>query len=172
MINNNIEKAINKQINAELYSAYLYLSMSANFKRLNLKGMANWIRVQGLEEMTHADKFYNHIAERGGKVILEAIEKPKTEWKTPLEAFEDVYNHEQKVTAMINSIVDLSEKEKDYASKGLLQWFVDEQIEEEASADEIVQKLKLMKDAPGGLYMLDKELGTRVFTPPAVKEEG
>ncbi|MEA3223786.1 MAG: ferritin [Thermodesulfobacteriota bacterium] len=167
MIEKNIQKALNKQINAELYSAYLYLSMSAYFQSVNLAGFANRMRVQTLEEMTHADKFYNFIVERGGRVELEAIEAPPKEWASPLAVFENAYKHEQKVTSMINDLVDLAIKEKDHASNIFLQWFVTEQVEEEASADEVVQKLKLAGDKGSGLFMIDKELSQRVFTPPA-----
>ncbi len=162
-----VEEAINKQINAELYSAYLYLSMQAYFDSINLAGFANWMRIQAMEEFSHADKFYHHLAERGGRAVMEAIEKPETEWKSPLAAFESVYEHEQKVTALINEIADIADKEKDRASLGMLQWFIDEQVEEEASADSLVQKLKLAKDTPGAIFMIDKELAARVFAPPA-----
>lgn len=151
-----------------MYSSYLYLSMSANFESSNLSGFANWMKVQAQEEMVHAMKFYGHIIERGGKVILDKINKPPVEWKIPLKAFEDAYAHEQIVTKLIHNLVDIAAKEKDHASTSMLQWFVDEQVEEEASADEIVQKLKLMKDAPGGLFMLDQELAKRVFVAPPV----
>lgn len=171
MIKKNIQKALNKQINAELYSAYLYLSMSAYFQSINLAGFANWMRVQALEEMTHADKFYNFIVERGGRVELEAIEAPPKEWASPLAVFENAYKHEQKVTSMINDLVDLAIKEKDHASNIFLQWFVTEQVEEEASADEVVQKLKLAGDKGSGLFMLDGELSKRVFTPPAATDK-
>lgn len=170
MIKKNIQKALNKQINAELYSAYLYLSMSAYFQSVNLAGFANWMRVQALEEMTHADKFYNFIVERGGRIELEAIEAPPKEWASPLAVFENAYKHEQKVTSMINDLVDLAIKEKDHASNIFLQWFVTEQVEEEASADEVVQKLKLAGDKGSGLFMLDGELSKRVFTPAATDQ--
>lgn len=170
-ISKNMEDAINKQINAEMYSAYLYMSMSANFSDQNLKGFSNWMTVQAKEEMTHAMKFYNYLQERGGTVKLEAIEKPGSGWKTPLSAFEEAYSHEQKVTEMINKIADLAENEKDRATISMLQWFIDEQVEEEDAALEIVEKLKLMKDAPGALFMLDKELGARVFVDETTKGE-
>jgi len=171
MIKKNIQKALNKQINAELYSAYLYLSMSAYFQSINLAGFANWMRVQALEEMTHADKFYNFIVERGGRVELEAIEGPPKEWSSHLAVFENAYKHEQKVTSMINDLVELAIKEKDHASNIFLQWFVTEQVEEEASADEVVQKLKLVGDKGSGLFMIDGELSQRVFTPPAATDQ-
>jgi ferritin len=166
MISKKIEEALNGQVNAELYSAYLYLSMESYFKSLNLDGFANWMRVQTQEEIMHAMKIYDFIDERGGRVTLKAIEGPPTQWESPLAVFEAAYAHEQKVTGLINGLVDLAIKEKDHATNTFLQWFVNEQVEEEASADAIVQQLKMMEDAPGGLFMLDRELAQRVFTPP------
>ena len=167
MLKEKIQKALNKQVNAELYSSYLYLAMAAYFETINLKGFANWMRVQTQEELVHAMKFYDFIIERGGKAVLSSIEGPRTEWPSPLAVFEHAYEHEQKVTGLINTLVDLSIAEQDHATNNFLQWFVAEQVEEEASADEVVQKIKLMGDASGGLFMLDSELGQRVFTPPA-----
>ena len=167
MIKEKIREALNQQLNAELYSSYLYLSMAAFFESINLKGFANWMRVQTQEELVHAMKFYDFIIERGGKVVLSAIEGPPTAWASPLAVFEHAYEHEQKVTGLINNLVDLSTAEQDHATTNFLQWFVAEQVEEEASADEVVQKIKLMGDASGGLFMLDRELAQRVFTPPA-----
>ncbi len=167
MLKKKIEDAINKQINAELWSAYLYLSMSTYFEEKSLSGFASWMRVQAQEEYTHAMKFYNYIAERGGRIKLLAIDKVPTDWKSPLGVFEETYKHEQKVTSLINDLVNLAIKEKDHATVNMLQWFIDEQVEEEASADEIVQKLKLIGKNGNGLFMLDKELSTRMFTPPA-----
>ena len=169
MISKKMEEALNGQVNAEMYSAYLYLSMESYFKLLNLNGFANWMRVQTQEEMMHAIKIYDFVNERGGRVILKAIDGPPTEWNSPLAVFEAVYTHEQKVTSMINDLVDLAIKEKDHATNSFLQWFVNEQVEEESSADEIVQQLKMMEKAPGGMFMLDRELGQRVFTPPAAE---
>jgi len=166
MIKEKIQEALNKQLNAELFSSYLYLSMAAYFESINLKGFANWMRVQTQEELVHAMKFYNFIIERGGKAVLSAIEGPPTQWKSPLAVFEHAYKHEQKVTGLINNLVDLSIAEQDHATNNFLQWFVAEQVEEEASADEVVQKIKLIGDATGGLFMLDQELAQRVFTPP------
>ena len=169
MISKNMEKALNEQVNAELYSAYLYLSMEAYFKAQNLNGFANWMRVQTQEEVSHAMKIYEFINERGGRIILKAIEGPETEWDSALNVFNAVYEHEQIVTGLINNLVDLAIKEKDHATNSFLQWFVNEQVEEEASADGIVQQLKIMEQAPGGMFMLDRELGQRVFTPPATE---
>ena len=170
MIKEKIQDALNEQINAELYSSYLYLSMSAYFESINLKGFASWMRVQTQEELVHAMKFYDYLIERGGKVVLSSIESPPTEWSSPLAIFENAYQHEQKVTGLINELVDLAIAEKDHATNIILQWFVSEQVEEEASADEVVQKIKLMGDARGGIFMLDRELAQRVFTPPATTQ--
>jgi len=170
MIKEKIQDALNEQINAELYSSYLYLSMSAYFESINLKGCANWMRVQTQEELVHAMKFYDYLIERGGKVVLSSIESPPTEWPSPLAIFENAYQHEQKVTGLINELVDLAIAEKDHATNNFLQWFVSEQVEEEASADEVVQKIKLMGDARGGIFMLDRELAQRVFTPPTATQ--
>ena len=167
MIKEKIREALNQQLNAELFSSYLYLSMAAYFESINLKGFANWMRVQTQEELVHAMKFYDFIIERGGKAILSPIEGPPTEWESPLAVFEHAYKHEQKVTGLINNLVDLSNAEQDHATNNFLQWFVAEQVEEEASADEVVQKIKLMGDASGGLFMIDQELAQRVFTPPS-----
>jgi len=167
MISKKMEQALNDQVNAELYSAYLYLSMESYFKSLNLNGFANWVRVQTQEEVTHAMKIYDFINERGGRAILRSIEGPPTKWDGPLAVFEAVYAHEQKVTGLINNLVDLAIQEKDHATNTFLQWFVNEQVEEESSADEIVQQLKIIENAPGGMFMFDRELGQRVFTPPA-----
>jgi ferritin len=171
MISKKVEEALNEQVNAELYSAYLYLSMESYFKSLNLNGFAKWMRVQTQEEVSHAMKIYDFVNERGGSVTLKAIEGPETEWDSPLAVFDAVYAHEQKVTGLINNLVDLAIKEKDHATNNFLQWFVSEQVEEESSADEIVQQMKMMESAPGGMFMLDRELGQRVFTPPATEGE-
>ncbi|HET6427112.1 MAG TPA: ferritin [Phycisphaerae bacterium] len=167
MLNEKIEKAFNEQLLAETYSAYLYWSMSACFDAMNLSGFANWMRVQAQEEMTHALKFYHFLIGRGGRVTLGAIEAPPAQWDSPLAVFEEVLAHERKVTGLINGLVEIAQAERDHATSAMLQWFITEQVEEEASADDVVQKLRLMADAPGGLFMLDRELAQRVFTPPA-----
>ena len=169
MISEKIQQAFNDQINAETHSAYLYWSMVAYFESINLTGFASWMRCQAQEEMVHATKFFDFINERGGRVRLTAIEAPATEWDSPLAAFEAAYTHEQYITGRINDLVKLAREENDHAAEIFLQWFVTEQVEEEASADEVVQQLKLMAGAPGGLFMLDRELGPRVFTPPATE---
>jgi len=161
MVSKKMQDAINSQINAELYSENLYLSMSAYFEDLSLAGFAHWMRVQAQEERIHAMKFFDYVNERGGRVTVSAVKAPPKTWKSPLTAFEEALKHEKKVTSLINNLVDLEIKEKDHASNSFLAWYVDEQVEEEATADEIVSKLKLMKDAPGGLFMVDQELGAR-----------
>ena len=170
MLTKKMQKAINDQINAELYSSYLYLSMSAYFESINLDGFAGWMRAQVQEELVHVMKLFHFVTDRGGVVLLSGIEGPPTKWTSPLKAFQDAYKHECKVTASINKLVDLAVSGKDHAANAFLQWFVTEQVEEEASADEVVQKLKLMADAPGGLFLLDRELAQRTFTMPAPAE--
>ena len=171
MIGKKMQDALNEQVNAELYSAYLYLSMESYFKSKNMNGFANWMRVQTQEEMSHVMKFYDFIDERGGRIVLKAIEGPPTEWDSPLAVFEVVYEHEQEVTALIHKLVDLAIAEKDHATHSFLQWFVNEQVEEESSADQVVQQLKMIENAPGGMFLFDRELGQRVFTPPAAEGE-
>ena len=171
MISKKMEKALNEQINAEMYSAYLYLSMESYFRSLDLSGFANWMRVQVQEELMHAMKLYDSVDARGGRIILKSIAAPPTEWDSPLAVFEATYKHEQKVTELINELVSLAIKEKDHATNTFLQWFVNEQVEEEASADKIIQQMKMMGNAPGGMFMLDRELGQRVFTPPPAEGE-
>jgi len=163
MIKKKIVDAINKQINAEFYSSYLYLSMAAYFEDQNLSGMANWERVQAKEETSHGMKLYDFLCERGARVVLGAIDKPPTDFNSPLDIFKAGLAHEQKVTGMINTLMNLAVSEKDHATISVLQWFVDEQVEEEANADAIVKKLKLAGDMPGALFMIDKELEARVF---------
>ncbi len=172
MLSKKMQGVLNKQIVAEIYSAYLYLSMSAYFLSLNLSGFAQWMRAQAQEELVHGMKIFDYVNERGSRVLLDAVEKPPTKWASPESAFEAAYKHEQKVTGMINKLVDLAVAESDHASNNFLQWFVSEQVEEEASADEVVQKLKMVGSAGGGLFMIDRELGQRVFTPPAAEEGG
>ncbi|TKJ42166.1 ferritin [candidate division LCP-89 bacterium B3_LCP] len=167
MLKKKIENALNKHLNAELYSSYLYLSMAAYFHSQNLNGFANWMQVQAQEEMIHVMKFYSYINDRGGQIKMMPIEGPPTQWKSSLDVFEGVYKHEQLVTSLIHKLVDLAVAEKDRALQSFLQWFVDEQVEEEASADDVVQQLKLAGTTGPGLFMLDRELKQRAFTPPA-----
>ena len=161
MLKKSVETALNKQINRELNSAYLYLSMSACFESMNMKGFAHWLRVQSKEEQSHAMKFYDYVIAKGGTVILGMIEAPKAKWKSPQEAFADVLAHEQKVTGFINDLVDIAIKEEDHATNNFLQWFVKEQVEEEENAVEILSKIKMIGDAPGILLFLDHELSKR-----------
>ena len=170
MLGKKMREALNEQIKHELESAYIYLSMVAYFESIGLEGMAQWMRVQSQEEVGHAMKFFDHINERGSRVELLALAQPKKEWSSPLEAFKVAYAHEQFITGKINELVKIAVDEQDHAAGILLQWFVSEQVEEEASADAVVQKLKLAGDAKAALFMMDGELGARVFTPPAQTE--
>ncbi|MHC4174165.1 MAG: ferritin [Planctomycetota bacterium] len=172
MISKKMEKALNGQLNAELYSAYLYLSMAAYFESADLAGFANWMRVQVQEEQFHAMKFYDYIIGRGGRVILRPIEAPPSDWDSPLAVFEATLTHEQKVTGLINDLMDLARGEKDNASEIFLQWFINEQVEEEDNVSKVLGQLKLIKDSPQALFMMDREMGQRVFTPPAAAEGG
>jgi len=161
-----LEDAINEQINKELYSGYLYLSMSAYCEAENLPGSAKWMRAQAQEEVDHAMRFFDYVNARGGRVVLKAIEMPAPVWKSPLEMFEQVLDHERKVTGLINRLYELALAEKDYAAQMELQWFITEQVEEEESAMDMVQKFKMAGEHPAGLYQLDKELATRAYTAP------
>jgi ferritin len=163
MISEKMEAALNEQINAEFESAYLYLSMAAWFEGKNLEGMANWMTIQFKEEQTHALKFYNYVVERGGRVVLKAIKAPRTEWKDVMEVFTDTLKHENLVSSLINNLADLAISEKDHATNNMLQWFIAEQVEEEANAERIINQLKMIGDHPQGIFMLDRELATRVF---------
>jgi ferritin len=161
MISKTVETALNKQVNRELYSAYLYLSMSAYCETANLKGFAKWLRVQAGEERGHAMKIYDYILARGGKVTLDAIEAPKAKWDSAGKVFEEVYAHEQKVTGMIHALVELAQKEKDHATFEMLQWFVKEQVEEEEQSGEILSQIRMLGDVVGHLFWLDHQLGKR-----------
>ncbi len=165
MLSEKMEKSLNKQVNAELYSSYLYLSMSAYFSEINLNGFAHWMRLQAQEELSHAMKIYDYVNERGGRPLLEGIDAPPKLWGSPAEVFENVLSHEQKVTGMINDLVDLAIELKDHATNNFLQWFVSEQVEEEASANEVLQKVKMTGNQSGGLFMLNQEFGKRIFSP-------
>ncbi len=161
MLTEKMQKALNGQLNAELYSSYLYLSMNAYFKSVNLDGFANWMYYQAQEELEHSMKFYDFIIQRGGKVVLTQIEAPTTEWDSPLAVFEATLAHEQKVTGLINDLVEIALEEHDHATNIFLQWFVSEQVEEEESVSGVLEQLKLMGDAKGGLFMIDRELAKR-----------
>lgn len=167
MLKNEMLKALNDQINAELYSAYLYLSMSGYCANKDLAGMANWFRVQAQEEMLHASKFFDYILDRDGQVTLGQIAAPPATFKSALEAFELSLKHEQSVTARIHKLVELSTKKGDHTTTTFLQWFVTEQIEEEASVRQVIGQLRLVSDSGSGMFLVDRELATRVFTPPA-----
>ena len=170
MLGSKMEKALNDQVNAEMYSAYLYLSMEAYFESLNLKGFVNWMRCQVQEEMFHAMKIYGFINERGGRVTLSPIDGPRVDWNSPLDVFEETLKHEEKVTGLINGLVNLAIGENDHASNIFLQWFVSEQVEEEDNVNGVIRKLNLIGEAPGGLFMVDKDLAARVFTMPQAAE--
>lgn len=171
MLAKKMKDAFNSQMNAELYSAYLYLSMAAYFESKNLTGFAHWLKVQTQEETVHALKFFNYIRDRGAAVKLKAIDGPATEWADPQAAFEAVLKHEQKVTGLINNLVEIAIAEKDHAAKIFLDWFVNEQVEEESSALAVLEKIKMVADNTAGLYALDKEMGARVFNlPPDMAE--
>jgi ferritin len=165
MLNEKVEAALNEQLNKEIFSAYLYFSMSAWFSSHSLKGFANWMHVQGLEELAHSQKFYNFIIERGGRVRFTDIEAPRVEWDNPLEIYQETLKHEEFVTESINKLVGISREVTDNATEIFLQWFVTEQIEEEGSVNEILDRLKMAGDNPSAILMLDSEMGTRVFTP-------
>ncbi|PWH17680.1 MAG: ferritin [Anaerolineae bacterium] len=161
MIPKAMQDAMNEQIKNELFSAYLYLSMAAHFESKTLSGFANWLRIQAKEELGHAMKFYDFILERGGQVTLKAIDQPPSSWNSNLEAFEQVLAHEQKVTKNINDLYELALKEKDYPSQVMLQWFIEEQVEEEKNATEIIEKLKMIDAHGTAVLMLDHELAKR-----------
>jgi len=161
MIKEKILKILNKQINEEFYSSYLYLSMSNYFSLVNLDGFAKWMKVQSQEEHVHAMKIYDYVLQRDGKVTLSKIETPKAVWKSPLEIFQETLKHEQHISACVNNIVNLAIQEKDHATTQFFQWFVGEQVEEEANAANIVEKMKMVGDNKNGIFMLDRELGQR-----------
>lgn len=161
MISNIMQDAFNKQINEELASAYVYASMANYFEHLSLKGFANWMRLQTEEELNHARRIVTFMNDRGGRVILAGLSAPKAEWESPLAVFQDAYRHECHISECINNLSTLAINEKDHASHAFLEWFVTEQVEEEANADDIVQQLKLVEGAPSGLFLIDRELAQR-----------
>ncbi|MHC1697030.1 MAG: ferritin [Geobacteraceae bacterium] len=167
MISKKMIQALNKQVNNEIYSAYLYLSMSSYTNYIGLKGAANWFMVQYQEEMVHAMKIYDYVNSQGSHAQLAAIAAPPAEFGTLLSMFEQTLKHEQFITNCINELMDLAIKEKDHATQIFLQWFVTEQIEEEGNDNDIIAKLKLVGDSPQGLMMVDRDMAARVFTPPA-----
>ncbi|HOO75246.1 MAG: ferritin [Thermotogae bacterium] len=167
-LNEKMEAALNEQINREFYSSFLYLSMSAYFERNNLKGFANWMNIQYKEETAHAMGLYGYIISRGGKVILKEIKKPEAEWENALEIFKAAKKHEEFITDSINSLMDLANELKEYATVNFLKWYVNEQVEEEENVTEIVDKLEMFGEVKQALYMLDNELAARVFTEPVI----
>jgi ferritin len=168
MLSKTMEKALNDQVQWELYSAYLYVSMATYFENKGLIGFANWLHVQDQEEKFHAQRFYDFIVNRGGRVILQAIPAPPHDWASPLAVFEEALAHEQGVTSRIYKLMDLALEERDHGTASFLKWFIDEQVEEEANVADVIAKLKLVDQTPGGAFMLDKDLAVRVFTPPTI----
>ena len=166
MLSEQMANALNDQVKWELWSGYLYLSMSAYFEDKGLPGFAQWMKNQAGEELFHAMKMYDYINEGGGRAVLQTIEAPQSEWESPLAVFEDGLEHEGVVTTKINALMDLAHELKDHATANFLQWYIAEQVEEEANFSDVVGKLRMVGDG-GGMYMMDKELGTRVFTWPA-----
>lgn len=167
MLSKKVEDALNAQVNAELWSAYLYLSMAHNFEADGKPGIANWFKVQFKEEQAHAEIFMNYINARGGRVWLKAIDEVDTEWATPLDAFKATLKHEQTVTSLINNLYALAEAERDYATREMLNWFISEQVEEEESAQELIDKFTLIGNDGMGIYMLDQELAARTYNVPS-----
>lgn len=165
MITKKLETAFNKQFNQELYNSNLYLSMSAYFASKSLKGFANWMKVQADEERQHAEKFFAYMIDRGAAVKIAEIPAPATTWRTPLAAVKAGLEAEEFNTARLNKLMDLAIAEKDHAAKGLMQWFVDEQVEEEANFSELIDQLTLAEKAPGAMFMIDRELGQRTLAP-------
>lgn len=169
MISEKMQNAFNEQINKELYSSYLYLSMASYLSGLGLNGFANWMRVQVQEENFHAMAMYDYVIERGGEVSLLAIDKPMSSFKNVLAVFEETLKHEQYVTSLINGLMDVAEEVKDRAAISFLQWFIDEQVEEESTASDLVSKLKLINSEGNALFMMDKEMALRTFVAPVMK---
>ncbi len=172
MISEKMQSMINDQINYELFSSYLYYAMAAYFEESDLPGFANWMQVQTREELLHVDKFFNYVNERDGRVTLKAIEAPKTSWESPLEAFQEALEHERSVSARINELAKQALSEGDHATNFFLQWFINEQIEEEASARDIVQRLRRFGQDGHTLFMIDRELAQRVLTLPTPTDTG
>ncbi|AIF70159.1 ferritin [Palaeococcus pacificus DY20341] len=172
MLSEKMLEALNEQLNRELYSAYLYFSMAAYFEDINLEGFASWMKAQAEEELGHALRFYNYIYDRNGRVELKEIQKPPKEWKSPLDAFEAAYEHEQFISKCINELAALAEEEKDYSTRAFLEWFINEQVEEEASVKRIVDRLKFVKGSPEAIFMIDQELNQRQPQLPGLLLQG
>lgn len=166
MLNEKLEKAINYQINREIYSEYLYLSMAAYLESEGFSGLANFMKVQAEEEHFHAMKFFHYVNERGGRVVLDAIEQPPVEFESAMAVFTESFKHEQLVTNLINDLMDVAIEVKDHATKSFLNWYVDEQVEEEATFQELIDKMKMIGGQGHGMLMLNNELATRTYTPP------
>jgi ferritin len=169
MISQKLQDAMNEQMKNEFFSAYLYKSMVAYFEQEELKGFANWLQVQALEELTHGERFFRHLCDVGGKALMLGIDAPKTDFQSALEAFEYGLTHERFVSSRINQLMDLAREESDHAAQIMLQWFVTEQVEEEANFTSMVKKLKIVEGDGRGLLLLDQEAAQRVFTPPAAE---
>ena len=170
MISKKMSEALNTQLNWEIYSSYVYVAMASWFKTRNLNGFANWINIQVHEELDHASMFYEFLHDLGADVEFDKIPKPKNDWKNPEEVFADILEHEQGVTQRINKLIDLALKDGDHATNARLQWFISEQVEEEANVNGILQQLKLVKDSPNALMMIDREMAQRVYNPPVKGE--
>lgn len=168
MLSEKMQTALNEQINAELWSAYLYLSMGMQFENSGMPGVANWFKIQFKEEQAHAEIFMNYINQRGGRVILKPIDEVPTQWQSPLDAFKSTLEHERKVTALINNLYSIAESEHDYATRDRLTWFVSEQVEEEETAQQLIDKFTMIGNDGMGLYMLDQELASRVYNAPSI----
>jgi ferritin len=166
MIKKEVLDALNAQINAESYSAYMYLSMAAYFENIGLPGFANWMKVQYQEEAAHALKFFNYVTDRGGKVVLKAIDQVPVDFEGVVDVYEKTLEHENRVTDLINNLMDVAVKASDHASQSFLKWFVDEQVEEESNVEKILATLKLINGQGNGIFMMDRELGQRVFVDP------
>lgn len=168
MLSEKMQDALNEQINAELWSAYLYLSMGMQFENSGLPGVANWFKIQFKEEQAHAEIFMNYINRRGGRVVLKPIAEVNTEWATPLEAFKDTLKHERVVTSLINNLYAMADAEQDYATRDCLTWFVNEQVEEEEAAQQLIDKFTLIGNDGMGIYMLNNELAARTYVAPSI----
>jgi ferritin len=165
VLSDKLQQALNEQINAEYHSGYLYLAMCAYFESLNLDGCSNWMRIQAQEELLHGMRIFDYLTERGAHVVLQPVEGPPARWDSPQAAFKAALGHEQMMTRRINDLADLAQTEKDHATNNLMQWFVNEQVEEEANVEDILRKLELVGEKGPGLFMIDRELKSRVFTP-------
>ena len=165
MLTKRMEEELNDQIVREMFSSNLYLSMSSYFESINLRGFANWMRIQAQEEFAHTMKFYEYILDRGGRAIIGQIEAPRNQWENVLDVYSEVLDHERAVTASINNLVKIAREENDFATDNFLQWYVAEQVEEEANVSDVLEQLKMIDGKGAGLFILDRELKQRVFVP-------